>query len=145
MQLIASICDLLKPRLLGSWKSMPSNLVGYGMWCTISSWTYLPSPMDITICELPTNRDHDCMNWCPWLWEWSMILTLCAQLIYVNVLHWIVVLYHYGVLVNVGIGLILVIQSFCLSTLSVLYNMDVYPTSSMLLFPMLFSFIDIKI
>ncbi len=49
-----------------------------------------------------------------------------AHLTYVNVLHWIVGLYYYGFLVNQGIGLILVIHT----TLSVLYNKDVYPTSS---------------
>ncbi len=60
-----------------------------------------------------------------------MILTLFAQLIYVNVLHWIVGLYYYGFfLINKGIGFILVIQTFYPSTLSVLYNKDVYPTSS---------------
>ncbi len=57
-------------------------------------------------------------------------LTLFAQITYVNVLHWIVGLYYYGFLVNEGIGLILVIQTFYPSTLSVLYNKDVYPTSS---------------
>ncbi len=64
------------------------------------------------------------------LWEWLIILTLFAQLIYVNVLHWIVRLYYYGFSVNEGICLILVIQIFYPSTLSVLYNKDVYPTSS---------------
>ncbi len=59
-----------------------------------------------------------------------MILTLIAQLIYVNVLHWRVGLYYYGFLVNEGISLILVIHTFYPSTLSVLYNKDVYPTSS---------------
>ncbi len=44
--------------------------------------------------------------------------------------HWIVGLYYYGFLVNEGIGLILVIQTFDPSTLSVLCNKDVYPTSS---------------
>ncbi len=58
-----------------------------------------------------------------------MILTLFAQLTYVNVLQWIVGLYYYGFLVNEGIGLI-VLQTFYPSTLSVLYNKDVYPTSS---------------
>ncbi len=58
-----------------------------------------------------------------------MILTLFAQLTQVNVLHWIVGLYFYGILVNEGIGLILVIQTFYASTLSVLYK-DIYPTSS---------------
>ncbi len=46
------------------------------------------------------------------LWEWLMILALFAQLTDVNVLHWIVGLYCYGFLVNEGIGLILVIQTF---------------------------------
>ncbi len=55
---------------------------------------------------------------------------LVAQLTYVNVLHWIVGLYYYEFLVNEVIGLILVIQTFYPSTLSVLYNMNVYPTYS---------------
>ncbi len=55
-----------------------------------------------------------------------MILTSFAQLTYVNVLHWIVRLYYYGFLVNEGIGFILVIQTFDPSTLSVLYNNDIY-------------------
>ncbi len=59
-----------------------------------------------------------------------MILTLFSRLTYVNVLHWIVGLYYDGFLVNEGIGLILVIQTFDPSTLSVLYNKDVCPTSS---------------
>ncbi len=58
-----------------------------------------------------------------------MILTLFAQIIYGNVLHWIVGLYYFGILVNDGIGLILVIPTFYPSTLSVLYNREVYPTS----------------
>ncbi len=59
-----------------------------------------------------------------------MILTLFAQLTHINVLHWIVGLYYYGFLVNEGIGLILVIQTFYPPSLSVLYNKDVCPTSS---------------
>ncbi len=59
-----------------------------------------------------------------------MVLTLFARLIYVNVLHWILGLYYSGFLVNEGIGLILVIQTLYPSTLSVLNNEDVYPTSS---------------
>ncbi len=59
-----------------------------------------------------------------------MILTLFAQLTHVYVLYWIVGLYYYGFLVNEGIGLILVIHTLYPSTLSVLYNKDVYPTSS---------------
>ncbi len=59
-----------------------------------------------------------------------MILTCLAQLTYVNVPHWIVGLYYYGFLVNEGTGLILVIQTFYPSVLSVLYNKDVYLTSS---------------
>ncbi len=39
-----------------------------------------------------------------------MILTLFAQLTYVNVVHWMVGLYYYGFLVNEGISLILVIH-----------------------------------
>ncbi len=53
-----------------------------------------------------------------------MILTLFARLTYVNVLHLIVGFYYYGILVNE------VIQTFYPSPLSVLYNKDVYPTSS---------------
>ncbi len=63
------------------------------------------------------------------LLEWFMILTLFAQLTYVDVLHWIVGLYYFGFLVNEGIGLILVIQTFYPPALSVLYK-DVYSTSS---------------
>ncbi len=59
-----------------------------------------------------------------------MILTLFNQLTHVDVLYWIVGLYYYGFLVNEGIGLLLVIQTFYPYTLSVLYNKDVYPTSS---------------
>ncbi len=51
---------------------------------------------------------------------------------FINVLHWTVRLCYYGFLVNEGIGLILVIQTFDPSTCSVLYNKDVYPTSSIL-------------
>ncbi len=40
-----------------------------------------------------------------------MILTLFYQLTYINVLHWIVGHYYYDILVNEGIGLILVIQT----------------------------------
>ncbi len=54
-----------------------------------------------------------------------MILTLFAQLTYVNVLHWIVGLYCYVFLVNEGICLILVIQTFYPSPINVLYNKDV--------------------
>ncbi len=64
------------------------------------------------------------------LWESFMILTLFARLTYVSILHWIVLLYYYGFLVNDGIGLILVIQTFYPSALSVFYNKDVCPTSS---------------
>ncbi len=59
-----------------------------------------------------------------------MILTLFAQPIYVNLLHWIVGLYYYDLLVNKDIGLILVIETIYTSALSVLYNKDFYPTSS---------------
>ncbi len=58
--------------------------------------------------------------------HWSLF----APLTYVNVLHWIVGLYYHGFLVNEGIDLILVIQEFYPSTLSVLYNKDVHPISS---------------
>ncbi len=44
--------------------------------------------------------------------EKFMILTVFAQLTYVNILHWIVEICCYGFLVNEGIGLILVIQTF---------------------------------
>ncbi len=60
----------------------------------------------------------------------SWILTLFAQLTYVNVLHWIIGIYYYGFLDNEGIGLILVIRTLYPSAHSVLYNKDVYPTSS---------------
>ncbi len=63
---------------------------------------------------------------------------------YINVLHWIVGLYYYGFLVNVGIGLILVIQTFYPSAISVLYNKDVYPTSSIIL-STTFPFIVLKL
>ncbi len=59
-----------------------------------------------------------------------MILTLFAGPTFVNIVLLIVGLYYWGFLVNEGIGLILVIQTFYPSTLSVLYNKDVYPTSS---------------
>ncbi len=59
-----------------------------------------------------------------------MILTLFARLTYINVLYWIVRVYYYGLLVSEGIGLILVIHTFYPSARSVLYNKDVYPTSS---------------
>ncbi len=59
-----------------------------------------------------------------------MFLTLFAQLTYVNVLHWIVRIYYYGILVNEGICFILVIQIFYPSSLSVLYSKDVYSTYS---------------
>ncbi len=61
-----------------------------------------------------------------------MILTVFTQLTYVNVLHWIVGLYYYGFLFNEGICLILVIQTFYPSALSVFYKMDVFPSSSIL-------------
>ncbi len=64
------------------------------------------------------------------LWEWLMVLTLFAQLTHVDALHGILGLNYYGFLVNEGIGLILIIETFDPSTLSVLYNKDVYPTSS---------------
>ncbi len=60
------------------------------------------------------------------LCDWLMILTLFSQLTYVNLLNWIVELYYCGFLVNKGIDLILVIQTLYPSTLSVLYNKDVY-------------------
>ncbi len=61
-----------------------------------------------------------------------MILTLFAQLTYVNVLFWIVGLYYYDFVVTEGICHILVIQTIYPSTLSVLYNKYVYPTSSII-------------
>ncbi len=62
-------------------------------------------------------------------------IDLCIVLLHVNphysnVLHWIVGLYYYVFLVNESIGLILVIQTFDPSTLSVLHNKDLYPNSS---------------
>ncbi len=42
--------------------------------------------------------------------ENDLFLTLFAQLTYVSVLHWIVRLYYYGILVNEGICIILVID-----------------------------------
>ncbi len=64
------------------------------------------------------------------LWKWLMILTLVDQLTYLNVLHSIERLYYYGFFANEGIGLILGIHTFYPSIQSVLYNKDVYPTSS---------------
>ncbi len=64
------------------------------------------------------------------LWEWLMILSLFARLTYANVLHCIVRHYYYGFLVKEGIGLILVIQTFYTSALSVLYSKDGCPTFS---------------
>ncbi len=64
------------------------------------------------------------------LCEWLMILPLFGQLTLVNVPHSIVVLYYYGFLINEGIGLILVIQTLYPFNLIVLYNKDMYPTSS---------------
>ncbi len=88
----------------------------------------------ILLCGLVWFYSCKCHNCLPisahGLWEWLMILTLFAQLKYVNVLHWIVGLYYYGFVVNEGICLILVIQTFYPSTLSVLYNKGVYTTSS---------------
>ncbi len=46
-------------------------------------------------------------------------LTLFTQRKYVSVLHWVARFYYYGFLVNEGIGLILVIQIFHPSTLTV--------------------------
>ncbi len=43
---------------------------------------------------------------------------------------YIVGLYYYGFLANEGIDLILVLQTIYLSALSILYNKDVYQTSS---------------
>ncbi len=48
----------------------------------------------------------------------------------VTVVHWIVRLYCYGFTVNGDIDIILVTQTFYPSSFSVLYNKDVYPTSS---------------
>ncbi len=64
------------------------------------------------------------------LWNLLMLLTLFAQLIYVSVLHWMVWLYYYGFLVNEGIGLSFVIQTFVPSALSVLYvKISIQPLS----------------
>ncbi len=59
-----------------------------------------------------------------------LVYTVWARLTYVNVLHWIVGNNYYGFLVNEGICLILVIHTLYPSSLSVLYNKDFYPTSS---------------
>ncbi len=77
------------------------------------------------------------------LWQWFIFLTLFARLTYVNVLHWIVRLYYYGFLVNESIGLILAIQVFYTSSLSVLYSKDVYPNSS-IVWSTTFPFIALK-
>ncbi len=50
-----------------------------------------------------------------------MFLNLFSQLAYVSVLHWLVGLYYYGFLVNEGICITLVIQTFCPTILNVLY------------------------
>ncbi len=55
---------------------------------------------------------------------------LCHDRCQPSKIYRIVGLYYYDFLVNEGIGLILVIQTFNPSTFSVLYNKDVYPTSS---------------
>ncbi len=54
----------------------------------------------------------------------------------------IVGLYYYGLLVNEGIGLIIAIQTLYPSALSVLYNTDVYTTSSIVgftTFPLIYT------
>ncbi len=51
-----------------------------------------------------------------------LLLTLFAPLTYVNVLDWIVRSYYHSSLVNEGNGLILVIQTFYPSSLSVLHT-----------------------
>ncbi len=73
--------------------------------------------------------------------EFENVLTMFAELTYVNVLHCIVRLYYYGCLVNECIVLILVIQTFYPSSLSVLYSKDVYNLSlfSLLIFNMYIS------
>ncbi len=76
---------------------------------------------------------------CCLTWEWFMILTLFAQLTYVNVIHWIVRLYYYGYLVNEGIGLIFVIQTFYPSAISVLY-IRISPQLFLLYDPLFFHF-----
>ncbi len=71
-------------------------------------------------------------NFCPWTLRMinDFSFVCLTHIGTINVLHWTVGLYYYGFLVNEGIGLILVMQTFAASTLSVLYNKDVYPTSS---------------
>ncbi len=54
-----------------------------------------------------------------------MIFKFGRLIQYVNVLHWIIGLYYYGFLVNEGIGLILVIQTFYPSAPGVFYNKNV--------------------
>ncbi len=78
------------------------------------------------------------------LLEWFMFLTLYLQLTYVNVLHWIVRLIYCGFLVNEGIYLILVIQTFYIHLLLVYYTRkDVYPTSY-IVYSTIFPFIILK-
>ncbi len=55
-----------------------------------------------------------------------MFLTVFAQLRYVDVLHWVVRLYYYGFLVNEGVGLILLIQTFDPSSLIVIVHKSHY-------------------
>ncbi len=58
------------------------------------------------------------------LWEWFMLLIVFARIRYIIFdIAWVVRLYYYGFLANDGIGLILVIQKFQLSTLSELYTL----------------------
>ncbi len=56
-----------------------------------------------------------------------MILTVFDQFTYVNVLHWIVVLYYYGFLVNEGIDLTLVIHSIHLLLVYYIIRMSTQP------------------
>ncbi len=131
---ILSLCNYHTPGCRRTWCC---PLGKCAKWCTSSCSPDYPdsfiSLLLILLCGLVWFYGHNCYICLPIsaheIWEWLMILTLVAWLTLVNVLHWIVGLYYYGFLVNEGIDIILVIQTFYLSTLNVLYNKDVYPTS----------------
>ncbi len=81
---------------------------------------------------IPINMLHLSTNFCPWTLRMiNGFNFVCSTHIY-----WCTTLFSWNLyyfvyfLVNEGIGLILVIQTFYPSSLSVLYNKDVYPTSS---------------
>ncbi len=66
---------------------------------------------------------HLSTNFCPWTLRMIyLFIFLCLTHIYINILHWTVTIYYYGFLVNEGIGLILIIQTFYPSFLSVIYK-----------------------